>query len=407
MAAAREMVMPPASALGPAGWLKAKLFNTWYNSLLTVLMVTALFLVLKPTLIWVFSAADWSPITSNLKLFLVGQYPLDQMWRVGVSVLIFSAVFGVAWGVWGGVARNFALLIAIGLGALAFVPLSFENLGLEARLWIIANPVAVALGYQVRRTPLMRPGAASSRWVVIWAMASFVLVLVLLRGISWVPWLPQVSTGAWGGLLLTFLLALVGIVASFPLGVLLALGRRSDLPVVKGLCVLFIELVRGVPLVSLLFMTQVIVPLFLPEELRVDRVLRALFAITLFSSAYMAENIRGGLQAVPRGQVEAARALGMNGFDSMFFIVLPQALRAVIPTIAGQFISLFKDTSLVVTVGLLDVLGIGKSIVLGNVEWVGSQREVYIFIALLFWVFTYSMSYASRRLESALGVGQR
>ena len=407
MAAAREMVMPPASALGPAGWLKAKLFNTWYNSLLTVLMVTALFLVLKPTLIWVFSAADWSPITSNLKLFLVGQYPLDQMWRVGVSVLIFSAVFGVAWGVWGGVARNFALLIAIGLGALAFVPLSFENLGLEARLWIIANPVAVALGYQVRRTPLMRSGAASSRWVVIWALASFVLVLVLLRGISWVPWLPQVSTGAWGGLLLTFLLALVGILASFPLGVLLALGRRSDLPVVKGLCVLFIELVRCFPLVSLLFMTQVIVPLFLPEELRVDRVLRALFAITLFSSAYMAENIRGGLQAVPRGQVEAARALGMNGFHSMFFIVLPQALRAVIPALAGQFISLFKDTSLVVTVGLLDVLGIGKSIVLGNVEWVGSQREVYIFIALLFWVFTYSMSYASRRLESALGVGQR
>ena len=207
--------------------------------------------------------------------------------------------------------------------------------------------------------------------------------------------------------MLTFLLALVGIVASFPLGVLLALGRRSDLPVLKGLCVLLIELVRGVPLVSLLFMTQVIVPLFLPEDLRVDRVLRALFAITLFSSAYMAENVRGGLQSVPQGQVEAARVLGLGGAHTMLFIVLPQALRAVIPAIVGQFISLFKDTSLVVTVGLLDVLGIGKSIVLGNVEWVGSQREVYIFIALLFWVFTYSMSYASRKLESALGVGQR
>ena len=150
-----------------------------------------------------------------------------------------------------------------------------------------------------------------------------------------------------------------------------------------------------------------IVPLFLPEDLRLDRVLRALFAITLFSSAYMAENIRGGLQSVPQGQVEAARALGLGGAHTMLFIVLPQALRAVIPAIVGQFISLFKDTSLVVTVGLLDVLGIGKSIVLGNVEWVGSQREVYIFIALLFWVFTYSMSYASRKLESALGVGKR
>ncbi len=195
--------------------------------------------------------------------------------------------------------------------------------------------------------------------------------------------------------------------ASFPLGVLLALGRRSNLPVLKGLCVLFIELVRGVPLVSLLFMAQVIVPLFLPEDLRLDRVMRALFAITLFSAAYMAENVRGGLQSVPQGQVEAARALGLGGPHTMLFIVLPQALRAIIPAIVGQFISLFKDTSVVVTVGLLDVLGIGKSIVLGNVEWVGSQSEVYIFIALLFWVFTYSMSYASRKLETALGVGER
>lgn len=382
--------------------MKANLFNTWYNSVLTVLIVTVLFLTVKPALVWAFSAADWSPITSNLKLFLAGQYPLDQMWRVGVSVLIFSTVFGVAWGVWGGVARNFGLLIAIGLGALAFAPLSLDDLGLQARVWIIANPVAVVLGHQIHRTPL-----AASRWVIIWALASFVLVLAVLRGVPGVPWLPEVPTGAWGGLLLTFLLALVGIVASFPLGVLLALGRRSNLPVLKGLCVLFIELVRGVPLVSLLFMTQVIVPLFLPEELRLDRVLRALFAITLFSSAYMAENIRGGLQSVPQGQVEAARTLGLGGAHTMLFIVLPQALRAVIPAIVGQFISLFKDTSLVVTVGLLDVLGIGKSIVLGNVEWVGSQREVYIFIALLFWVFTYSMSYASRKLESALGVGKR
>jgi len=248
---------------------------------------------------------------------------------------------------------------------------------------------------------------ASSRWVIVGALAAFALVLALLRGVPGVPWLPEVSTSAWGGLLLTFLLALVGIVASFPLGVLLALGRRSNLPVLKGLCVLFIELVRGVPLVSLLFMAQVIVPLFLPEGLRVDRVMRALFAITLFSAAYMAENVRGGLQSVPQGQVEAARSLGLGGPHTMLFIVLPQALRAVIPAIVGQFISLFKDTSLVVTVGLLDVLGIGKSIVLGNVEWVGSQREVYIFIALLFWVFTYSMSYASRKLETALGVGER
>ena len=182
---------------------------------------------------------------------------------------------------------------------------------------------------------------------------------------------------------------------------------RSKLPALSIFSTLFIELVRGVPLVSLLFMTQVILPLFLPEDLRIDRVLRALIAITLFSAAYMAENVRGGLQAVPRGQVEAARALGLSGPQVMLYIVLPQALRAVIPAIVGQFISLFKDTSLVVIVGMLDIVGIGKSIVLGNVQWIDQQREVYVFLAVVFWVFTFSMSYASRKLEEAPGVGKR
>jgi general L-amino acid transport system permease protein len=246
------------------------------------------------------------------------------------------------------------------------------------------------------------PGWLMAAWV-----SSFFLALVLLRGFGDNTWLPLVETSRWGGLLLTFLLAVVGIVSSFPLGVLLALGRRSNLPVARVLSILFIELVRGVPLVTLLFMTQIILPLFLPEDIRIDRVLRAFLAITLFSAAYMAENVRGGLQSVPAGQVEAARALRLNGPRVMLFIVLPQALRAIIPVIVGQFISLFKDTSLVVIVGLLDIVGIGKSIILGNVEWIGSQREVYAFIAAVFWVFTFSMSYASRRLEAALGVGKR
>ena len=203
------------------------------------------------------------------------------------------------------------------------------------------------------------------------------------------------------------MLALVGIVASFPIGVLLALGRRSRLPVVKGLSITFIELVRGVPLVTLLFMSIVIVPLFLPKGTSFDLVLRAVFAITLFSSAYMAENVRGGLAAVPLGQIEGAKALGLGGLQTMLFIVLPQALRAVIPAIVGQFISLFKDTSLVVIVGLLDILGIGKSLFLGNVRWFDAQAEVYLFIAAVFWVFTFSMAYASGKVEEALGVGSR
>lgn len=197
---------------------------------------------------------------------------------------------------------------------------------------------------------------------------------------------------------------MVGIGASFPLGILLALGRRSDLPAASYLSILFIETIRGVPLVTLLFMTQIILPLFLPEDLRIDRVSRAMLAITLFSSAYMAENVRGGLQAVPVEQIEAARALGLSGPNVMIFIVLPQALRAVIPTIVGQFISLFKNTSLVVVVGLLDVVGIGRSIFLGNVAWIRAQREVYVFLAAIFWVFTYSMSYTSQKVEEALRV---
>ncbi|MGH2537063.1 MAG: amino acid ABC transporter permease, partial [Candidatus Promineifilaceae bacterium] len=172
-------------------------------------------------------------------------------------------------------------------------------------------------------------------------------------------------------------------------------------------CILFIELIRSVPLVTILFMFSILLPLFLPAEVRVDRLLRALVGITLFSSAYMAENVRGGLQAIPLGQYDAARAIGLNNTYTTLLIVLPQALRLVIPALVGQFISLFKDTTLVVIVGILEILGIAKSIVLGNPEYVGAQAEVYLFVAAVFWIFTYSMSHASRRLERRLGVGER
>jgi general L-amino acid transport system permease protein len=178
------------------------------------------------------------------------------------------------------------------------------------------------------------------------------ITLVFLPGIRSIPGLPAVPTTAWGGLLVTLLLAVGGIVLSFPIGVLLALGRRSSLPVVKLFSILFIEVVRGVPLVTILFMFSIILALFLPAESRIDRLLRALVAMVVFSAAYTAENVRGGLQAIPEGQVEAAKALGLGNFHITFFIVLPQALRLVIPNIVGQFISLFKDTTLVVIVGI-------------------------------------------------------
>jgi general L-amino acid transport system permease protein len=246
-----------------------------------------------------------------------------------------------------------------------------------------------------------------ARWVLGIGILSFAIIILLLRGFEGSGLLPVVQTTRWGGLMLNLMVAAVGIVASFPLGVLLALGRRSSLPVVKVFCTLFIELVRGVPLITILFMGSLILPLFLPEQVRIDRVIRAMIGITVFSAAYMAENVRGGLQAIGQGQYEAAKAIGLNGPLTTILIVLPQALRLVIPAIVGQFISLFKDTTLLIIVGINEILGIGKSIVLGNPEWVTSSMEVYIYIAFLFWIFTYAMSYSSRRLERALGVGVR
>ncbi len=218
-------------------------------------------------------------------------------------------------------------------------------------------------------------------------------------------WLAKVESAHWGGMLLNLLITVFGIMFSFPLGVLFALGRRSSLPVIRLFSILYIEFIRGVPFVTILFMAQVMFPILLPPEMSVDRVVRAILGVVLFAAAYMAENVRGGLQAIPKGQYEAAYALGLTTSQTLLLIILPQALRNVIPVLVGQFIGLLKDTTLVTIVGLLDILGVAQS-VLSNPEWIGTQREVYLFVALLFWVISYGMSYASRRLEKALGIGE-
>jgi general L-amino acid transport system permease protein len=392
------VVRPPAPP-GPIRWLQRNLFSTWYNALLTVLAAALVFFALRGALTWAFVTANWEPVTKSLRLFAVGQYPTEQLWRVGTIVFMVSFLFGLSWCVWGGTVRTFALTLAVAFGILALLPVSMD---LNLRLGFLANPLLTFIGYQVGRTPI-----GKSRWVVLGWLLSFVLTILLLTGVEGVNWLPKVETGLWGGVLLTFLLALVGIVASFPIGVLLALGRQSKLPVLKAFCILFIEIVRGVPLVTILFMASIILPLFLPEGVRIDRVLRAMIGMTLFAAAYMAENVRGGLQAIPHGQVEAAKAVGLNGFQTMALIVLPQALRLVIPTIVGQFIALFMDTTLAVIVGLLELLAVGRAVLESNVEWKLLNMEVYLFIAAVFWIFNYAMSYASRRLEVALGVGER
>jgi general L-amino acid transport system permease protein len=237
-------------------------------------------------------------------------------------------------------------------------------------------------------------------WIV-----SLPVTFLLVAGFAGTP-LTAVGTSSWGGLLLTIILATVGIVLSFPLGVLLALGRRSRLPAVRILSTGYIEIIRGVPLVTILFMADLLLPLFLPGEWRLDRVARAIGGITLFSAAYVAENVRGGLQAIPAGQVEAAQALGLTGMQTNISIVLPQALRAVIPANVGLFISLLKDTTLVVIVSLLELLGIGRAVV-AQPEWLGTDFEVYVFVAAVFFVLCYALSQASYRLERELGVGER
>ena len=409
MSTATAVLDPPRTSVGVLGWVRGNLLSTWYNTLLSVLAFGLIGLALWTGLGWLFLDADWSVITENLKLFSVGQYPPEQVWRVSLGVVWLAFLFGVAWGTGASsVMSMFARTIAIGFGLAALVflfseiVLSLGIVSIAACNQLVAVSVAVVVGYY-----LFRGRSLQTRWLVLAWVLSFAAILVLLRGFEGVSWLPLVETNAWGGLLLTFLLAVLGIVASFPLGVLLALGRRSNLPVLSVLCTIFIEGVRGVPLVTLLFMGQVILPLILPENLPIDRITRAFLAITIFSAAYTAENVRAGLQSVPTGQIEAAKALGLGGVNTTTFIVMPQALRAVIPAIVGQFIGLFKDTSLVVIVGLHDIVGIGRNILSANPEWLLSQREVYVFLAAVFWVFTFGMSYASRRLESTLGIGTR
>jgi general L-amino acid transport system permease protein len=384
-------------------WIRKNLFSSLINTLLTILGVTLVYFALVGFATWAIKTADWSPITTAPLLFLVGQFPREELWRVGVSMLIVTFLLGVSWGVWKHYIQPFAIFLAILTFVLGIVPLETHTITLAIRAFMLVNPVLIVLGYLLGKAKLVR----SSYVAMVWLVALLLIPLVILPGFSGSSVLPQVSTSMWGGFMITLLLSVGGIVLSFPFGVLLALGRRSNLPVIKLFSIFFIEIVRGVPLVTILFMFSVILALFLPTESRIDSVVRALMGIVFFSAAYMAENVRGGLQAIPQGQVEAAKALGLKNVHITSLIVLPQALRLVIPTIVGQFISLFKDTTLVYIVGINDLLGMGNAVLKLKPEFVRLQMEVYLFIALIFWVFSYFMSYASLQLEKALGVGER
>ena len=417
---ARAPKPPPLTVRAARRWARDNLFGSVANTALTV--ITFLFVwfavIAIPGVVefppfgilwFVVDAADWDVITANRKLFFIGRYPSDETWRLWVALFVFSGLAGLSWGLWSRIGPRLAGMAAVGL-VLVFLFMAKGDVALLTAGTIGVFAVAYAAGH-AWLAPSRHQALARNLTVAGWLL-SLALAGYLLRG---------VDTLLWGGLLLTIILTVVGIVAAFPLGVLLAVGRASTFPVIRLFCVGYIELIRGVPLITILFMGKFILPLMVKPErdsflgidlpftvpgVDMDDVIRAMAAITIFSSAYLAEIVRGGLQAVPRGQVEAAQALGLGTTRILAFIVMPQALRAVIPALVGQFIALFKDTSLVVIVGLTELLKAAQQVT-AQTDFIGRQTEALLFIALIYWVVAFSMSRASQQLERTLGVGER
>jgi general L-amino acid transport system permease protein len=396
--AAIEM-KPPVLTVGPLAWVRKNLFSTWYNILLTMVGIWLLYAILKPTMEWATTEARWGVIKANLTLFMIGTYPRDQIGRVWLSIFLLAALIGLSWGVWRNAVRGFAF-IALGAGAaFALIALYFQWDVWDE--WLLAEGILL-LFYGIGRVLPRGAMIATISWLIY-----FPLVFLLIAGTRYVATLPPVESSLWGGLLLTLLLTVVGNFGALPLGILLALGRRSKLPIIRYFSIGYIELIRGVPLITILYMSSVLLPYFLPIDVPPpERVFRAMVGFIIFEAAYQAENVRGGLQAIDRGQYEAAQALGLNGMQTTLLIILPQALRVVVPALFNSFISLFKDTSLVAIIGLFDVVRISRSI-LAQSEWLGTHREVFLFAFVIYWAFNLAFTYGSRRMEEALGVGKR
>lgn len=390
---------PPAmSQLHPVAWMRKNLFSNWFNTLITVLLGWVLVSGLIRFSRWATTVAKWQVLPANLPLFFAGRFPADQYWRLWMLLGLIAVLSGLSWGVLGRYAATlFSRSLLIGVGILVALTVLIPT-PLPYRLGLVVLEAVILAMAWVGRSLSLRVPILSQGVSLAWTLSFFVALWLLLGGLG----LPTVSTTAWGGLLLTMFISVVSIVLSFPFGVLFALGRQSPLPVINWLSTLYIELVRGVPLISILFFGSVMIPLFLPGNIKLDLVLRATLGLTLFTAAYLAETVRGGLQAIPKGQYEAASSLGLNTPLSLFLIVLPQALKISIPAIVGLFISLLQDTTLVALIGLFDLLGISRSI-LANPQYIGRYAEVYLFIGVLYWILCYAMSQGSRRIERELG----
>ncbi|MEQ1938683.1 amino acid ABC transporter permease [Mesorhizobium sp. CN5-321] len=366
----------PRSQVGPGAWMRRNLFATPVDSVLTIFALLLIAWALPQILNWLFfgavwtgadrtacltteqggqlpagwSGACWPFVSGRFGQFMFGRYPVDQRWRVILTGLIFIALLA-------------PLLIP--------------------------------------RAPFKRLNA-----ILFFAVFPFVAFFLLVGG--WFG-LRFVETPLWGGLMVTLVISYVGIVVSLPLGILLALGRRSKMPIVKLLSVIFIEAVRGVPLVTVLFMASFMLPLFVPPGMSFNKLLRALIGVALFASAYMAEVVRGGLQAIPKGQYEGADSLGLTYWQKMGFIVMPQALKLVIPGIVNTFIGMFKDTTLVLIISMFDLLGVVKQNISGDPTWATPQtaKTGYVFAAAIFWVFCFGMSRYSQYMERRLDTGHK
>tara|TARA_A100001037_G_scaffold296104_1_gene316145 strand:- start:1798 stop:2910 length:1113 start_codon:yes stop_codon:yes gene_type:complete len=352
---------PPANSVGVIGWMRRNLFSSATNTLVTILSLVLLWWIVPPLFNWVFFDASysgsvgadcvghgacWAWLDQRIDQFLYGFYPPESYWRVNLSVILL-------------------------VPALAFV--LFDRL----------------------------PGAKYGRWYSL--AYPFIAAILLVGGFG----LEGVTTDKFGGFMLNLVAGVAGIALSLPIGILLALGRRSKLPLIRWLSVGFIEFIRGVPLITLLFVAVIILQLFLPSEVSLDQLLRVMIMITLFASGYMAEVIRGGLQAIPKGQYEAAEAMGLRYWQSMRLIILPQALKISIPGIVNTFIGLFKDTTLLIIIGLFDILGQAR-LLQTNQDWIGKvDHETFLLAALFFFVICFSMSRYSLKLEKRLDTTRR
>lgn len=434
----------PLSVAGPLAWVRANLFSGPVNTILTLvcayIVVTSLPEIIRfyfLDAVWTGSNRDaclaekvgrpvgacWAYVADRFQYFVYGSYPVSQRWRVNIVFVMFA--LGIVWLLWNNAplkklgAFFFFVLLPIG----AYILLLGGPGALNFLRYLIIATVALAAVYMVLSfVPSLarfHTGAGQlavehelppwkrfyrPKRLILMALVAFGLIALLDRAVG----LPRVDTGLWGGMTVTFLIAAVGIVFSLPLGVVLALGRRSRLPIIQLLSVIFIEFVRGVPLITVLFMANTMLPLFVPQEWSPDRLLRPLVGVALFAAAYMAEVIRGGLQAIPKGQYEGAMSLGLGYWNMMRLIILPQALRIVIPGIVNTFIGLFKDTTLVTIVGIFDFLRTIEATLVDPTWATPTTRATgYAFAAIFYFLCCWGMSRYSISVERRLAAGQR